>query len=216
MISLKFLQDTLDTLFGILDESPQRFGLKVFDCLVSQTLWIWTYKVEKLHLLFSLEFLEILYIFWLQTHTDSSISSARGQVQALNEYKLASSSLCYHGYMPNMATHEIHLRLLLNAYNPTPVLITGETKYIQFTLSHSLAKILDSDWSVVPICTLSINDMCNWCMKKAHIWAKQEVDKSISTQVHVINLLQDSKFQLFKPVMDNYIENHFAGALSYR
>uniref|UniRef100_A0A672P5U6 Dedicator of cytokinesis 4 n=1 Tax=Sinocyclocheilus grahami TaxID=75366 RepID=A0A672P5U6_SINGR len=29
--------------------------------------------------------------------------------------------------------------------------------------------------------------------------------------VHVINLLQDSKFQLFKPVMDNYIENHFAG-----
>uniref|UniRef100_A0A8C2KN35 Dedicator of cytokinesis 4 n=1 Tax=Cyprinus carpio TaxID=7962 RepID=A0A8C2KN35_CYPCA len=34
--------------------------------------------------------------------------------------------------------------------------------------------------------------------------------------VHVINLLQDSKFQLFKPVMDNYIENHFAGALSYR
>ncbi|XP_051548856.1 dedicator of cytokinesis protein 4-like isoform X2 [Myxocyprinus asiaticus] len=34
--------------------------------------------------------------------------------------------------------------------------------------------------------------------------------------VHVINLLQDSKFQLFKPVMDNYVENHFAGALSYR
>uniref|UniRef100_A0AAR2KLZ4 Dedicator of cytokinesis 4b n=1 Tax=Pygocentrus nattereri TaxID=42514 RepID=A0AAR2KLZ4_PYGNA len=34
--------------------------------------------------------------------------------------------------------------------------------------------------------------------------------------VHVINLLQDSKFQHFKPVMDNYIENHFAGALSYR
>uniref|UniRef100_A0A8B9L244 Dedicator of cytokinesis 4 n=1 Tax=Astyanax mexicanus TaxID=7994 RepID=A0A8B9L244_ASTMX len=34
--------------------------------------------------------------------------------------------------------------------------------------------------------------------------------------VHIINLLQDSKFQHFKPVMDNYIENHFAGALSYR
>ncbi|KAF5891017.1 dedicator of cytokinesis protein 4 isoform X1, partial [Clarias magur] len=34
--------------------------------------------------------------------------------------------------------------------------------------------------------------------------------------VHVINLLQDSKFQHFKPVMDDYIENHFAGALSYR
>ncbi|XP_026880343.2 dedicator of cytokinesis protein 4 isoform X2 [Electrophorus electricus] len=34
--------------------------------------------------------------------------------------------------------------------------------------------------------------------------------------VHVINLLQDSKFQHFKPIMDNYIEHHFAGALSYR
>lgn len=33
----QFLQDTLDTLFGILDESSQRYGLKVFDSLVS--LW---------------------------------------------------------------------------------------------------------------------------------------------------------------------------------
>lgn len=32
---MQFLQDTLDTLFGILDQSSQRFGLKVFDCLVS-------------------------------------------------------------------------------------------------------------------------------------------------------------------------------------
>lgn len=30
----QFLQDTLDTLFAVLDESPQRYGLKVFDCLV--------------------------------------------------------------------------------------------------------------------------------------------------------------------------------------
>uniref|UniRef100_A0A671QXK9 Dedicator of cytokinesis 4 n=1 Tax=Sinocyclocheilus anshuiensis TaxID=1608454 RepID=A0A671QXK9_9TELE len=36
---VKFLQDTLDTLFGILDESPQRYGLKVFDCLVSDVLF---------------------------------------------------------------------------------------------------------------------------------------------------------------------------------
>ncbi|TRY71348.1 hypothetical protein DNTS_021185 [Danionella cerebrum] len=34
--------------------------------------------------------------------------------------------------------------------------------------------------------------------------------------VHIINLLQDCKFQHFKPVMDTYIESHFAGALSYR
>lgn len=39
---------------------------------------------------------------------------------------------------------------------------------------------------------------------------------SIYFQVHIINLLQDSKFQHFKPVMDTYIESHFAGALSYR
>ncbi|KAJ6656254.1 hypothetical protein lerEdw1_003982 [Lerista edwardsae] len=34
--------------------------------------------------------------------------------------------------------------------------------------------------------------------------------------VHIINLLQDSKFHNFKPVMDTYIESHFAGALAYR
>ncbi|XP_043944609.1 dedicator of cytokinesis protein 4 isoform X2 [Protopterus annectens] len=34
--------------------------------------------------------------------------------------------------------------------------------------------------------------------------------------VHIINLLQDSKFEHFKPVMDTYIESHFAGALAYR
>ncbi|KAK7798702.1 hypothetical protein U0070_000354 [Myodes glareolus] len=35
-------------------------------------------------------------------------------------------------------------------------------------------------------------------------------------KVHIINLLQDSKFHHFKPVMDTYIESHFAGALAYR
>ncbi|XP_053109836.1 dedicator of cytokinesis protein 4 isoform X6 [Hemicordylus capensis] len=34
--------------------------------------------------------------------------------------------------------------------------------------------------------------------------------------VHIINMLQDSKFHHFKPVMDTYIESHFAGALAYR
>lgn len=38
----------------------------------------------------------------------------------------------------------------------------------------------------------------------------------VHIKVHIINLLQDSKFQHFKPVMDTYIESHFAGALSYR
>lgn len=35
----QFLQDTLDTLFGILDENSQKYGSKVFDCLVSFVLW---------------------------------------------------------------------------------------------------------------------------------------------------------------------------------
>lgn len=43
-----------------------------------------------------------------------------------------------------------------------------------------------------------------------------EIVISVYFQVHIINLLQDSKFQHFKPVMDTYIESHFAGALSYR
>lgn len=44
----------------------------------------------------------------------------------------------------------------------------------------------------------------------------QHCSPSLLLQVHIINLLQDSKFQHFKPVMDTYIESHFAGALSYR
>ncbi|XP_074553892.1 dedicator of cytokinesis protein 4b isoform X1 [Halichoeres trimaculatus] len=40
--------------------------------------------------------------------------------------------------------------------------------------------------------------------------------KVFDSLVYIINLLQDSKFQHFKPVMDTYIESHFAGALSYR
>lgn len=39
ILSQKFLQDTLDTLFGILDENSQKYGSKVFDCLVSFILW---------------------------------------------------------------------------------------------------------------------------------------------------------------------------------
>ncbi|XP_070611617.1 dedicator of cytokinesis protein 4 [Erythrolamprus reginae] len=34
--------------------------------------------------------------------------------------------------------------------------------------------------------------------------------------VHIINLLQDNKFHHFRPVMDTYIQSHFAGALAYR
>ncbi|KAK2096461.1 Dedicator of cytokinesis protein 4 [Saguinus oedipus] len=39
--------------------------------------------------------------------------------------------------------------------------------------------------------------------------------KVFDSLVHIINLLQDSKFHHFKPVMDTYIESHFAGALAY-
>uniref|UniRef100_UPI00358E5EA5 dedicator of cytokinesis protein 4 isoform X3 n=1 Tax=Myxine glutinosa TaxID=7769 RepID=UPI00358E5EA5 len=34
--------------------------------------------------------------------------------------------------------------------------------------------------------------------------------------VHIINLLRDAKFHNFRPVMDMYIQKHFAGALAYR
>uniref|UniRef100_A0A8C1QTX1 Dedicator of cytokinesis 4b n=1 Tax=Cyprinus carpio TaxID=7962 RepID=A0A8C1QTX1_CYPCA len=46
--------------------------------------------------------------------------------------------------------------------------------------------------------------------------SKRYALKVFDCLVHIINLLQDSKFQHFKPVMDTYIESHFAGALSYR
>uniref|UniRef100_A0A3Q1BPJ7 C2 DOCK-type domain-containing protein n=1 Tax=Amphiprion ocellaris TaxID=80972 RepID=A0A3Q1BPJ7_AMPOC len=34
--------------------------------------------------------------------------------------------------------------------------------------------------------------------------------------VFIINLLRDSRFYHFRPVMDSYIQNHFAGALAYK
>ncbi len=39
---------------------------------------------------------------------------------------------------------------------------------------------------------------------------------SIPVQVFIINLLRDSKFYHFRPVMDTYIQKHFAGALAYK
>lgn len=36
------------------------------------------------------------------------------------------------------------------------------------------------------------------------------------SQVFIINLLRDSRFYHFRPVMDSYIQNHFAGALAYK
>lgn len=35
-------------------------------------------------------------------------------------------------------------------------------------------------------------------------------------QVFIINLLRDSKYFHFRPVMDTYIQKHFAGALAYK
>lgn len=57
----------------------------------------------------------------------------------------------------------------------------------------------------------SFNDKQTEMLKR-----KQKTLFLVHFQVHIINLLQDSKFQHFKPVMDTYIESHFAGALSYR
>lgn len=38
----------------------------------------------------------------------------------------------------------------------------------------------------------------------------------LCAQVFIINLLRDSRFYHFRPVMDSYIQNHFAGALAYK
>ncbi|MEQ2169851.1 Dedicator of cytokinesis protein 3, partial [Goodea atripinnis] len=37
-----------------------------------------------------------------------------------------------------------------------------------------------------------------------------------SEMVFIINLLRDSRFYHFRPVIDSYIQNHFAGALAYK
>lgn len=36
------------------------------------------------------------------------------------------------------------------------------------------------------------------------------------SQVFIFSLLEDSKFEHFKPVMDAYITGHFAAALVYK
>lgn len=43
------------------------------------------------------------------------------------------------------------------------------------------------------------------------------LSRSLSlSQVFIINLLRDSKYYHFRPVMDTYIQKHFAGALAYK
>ena len=45
---------------------------------------------------------------------------------------------------------------------------------------------------------------------------EQILIKSHAFQVSIFSLLEDSKFEHFKPVMDAYITGHFAAALVYK
>lgn len=57
--------------------------------------------------------------------------------------------------------------------------------------------------------TLTPNTYCIFNMSHSFL-------PPLLSQVFVINLLRDSKYFHFRPVMDTYIQKHFAGALAYK
>lgn len=103
----QFLQDTMDTLFAVLDESPQRYGLKVFDCLVRH---VYNYAISDLQ--FSAEcfancilmthlfpFFSPAVLPWLPTEYkwQQNVFNCVGQWQGLhyNCLKFEKFTLCY-------------------------------------------------------------------------------------------------------------------------
>uniref|UniRef100_A0A9J8B9D5 Dedicator of cytokinesis 4b n=1 Tax=Cyprinus carpio carpio TaxID=630221 RepID=A0A9J8B9D5_CYPCA len=80
-------------------------------------------------------------------------------------------------------------------------------------ISNSLSKLKEIDGSeIVKFLQDTLDTLFGILDESSQRYALKVFD----CLVHIINLLQDSKFQHFKPVMDTYIESHFAGALSYR
>ncbi|XP_028813743.1 dedicator of cytokinesis protein 4 isoform X2 [Denticeps clupeoides] len=80
-------------------------------------------------------------------------------------------------------------------------------------ISDSLSKLKDLDGTEVVKFLQDTLDALFGIMDQS---SQRNGLKVFDDLVHVINLLHDTKFHHFKLVMDNYIENHFAGALSYR
>ncbi|TWW64578.1 Dedicator of cytokinesis protein 4 [Takifugu flavidus] len=87
-------------------------------------------------------------------------------------------------------------------------------------ISDSLSKLREIDGSeIVKFLQDTLDTLFGILDESSQRYGLKVFDSLVSSRfasVHIINLLQDSKFQHFKPVMDTYIESHFAGALSYR
>lgn len=108
----QFLQDTLDTLFAVLDESPQRYGLKVFDCLVRRTFTATPSHISA----------ECFTIWILMTNLFSSFSHAvLPNTNASQIYLIAwdrGRGLCYNrlsfeSYLSSLLGFMIHCTLFL-------------------------------------------------------------------------------------------------------
>uniref|UniRef100_A0A8C6UCJ8 Dedicator of cytokinesis 4b n=1 Tax=Neogobius melanostomus TaxID=47308 RepID=A0A8C6UCJ8_9GOBI len=85
--------------------------------------------------------------------------------------------------------------------------------------NQTLKGIKESFWITSFLCSTKLTqngDMLDLLKWRISVVLQRYGLKVFDSLVHIINLLQDSKFQHFKPVMDTYIESHFAGALSYR
>ncbi|OCT87399.1 hypothetical protein XELAEV_180210954mg, partial [Xenopus laevis] len=80
-------------------------------------------------------------------------------------------------------------------------------------IPHCLSKLKEIDGSeIVKFLQDTLDTLFGILNENSHKYGSKVFD----SLVHIINLLQDNKFQHFKPVMDTYIEAHFSGALAYR
>ncbi|MGH0125600.1 UNVERIFIED_CONTAM: hypothetical protein FKN15_010366 [Acipenser sinensis] len=210
---VKFLQDTLDTLFGILDVSSQKYGLKVFDCLVHIINLLQDSKFHHFkpvmdtyiesHFAGALSYRDLIKV--LKWYVDRIVEAEHQEriqqvlkateyifkyiIQSRRLFSLATGGQSEEEF--RCCVHELFMsiRFFLSQESKGSSPVT-QTQFLQDTLD-TLFGILD-------------------------VSSQKYGLKVFDCLVHIINLLQDSKFQHFKPVMDTYIESHFAGALSYR
>lgn len=144
----------------------------------------------------------------------------------------------------NTHTHQIQKEIKYNPYSssslqclyccsPFSMYRTGCAESLSFLFLQFLRDLLDTLFCLLddntdkygPLVFQSLvghlqQDKCNVIILQLFIFTITYGGfchlRSCVFQVFIINLLRDSRFYHFRPVMDSYIQNHFAGALAYK
>ncbi|MGH0154960.1 UNVERIFIED_CONTAM: hypothetical protein FKN15_051224, partial [Acipenser sinensis] len=210
---VKFLQDILDTLFSILDDNTDKYGPLVFQSLVFIINLLRDSKyyhfrpvmdtyIQK-HFAGALAYKELIHC--LKWYMDRSaevirqdhIQEAMRALEYLFKF-IVQSRILYSRATCGMEEDQFRLS------------IQELFQSIRFVLS------LDSRSSETLIFTQFLQDILDTLFSILDDNTDKYGPLVFQSLVFIINLLRDSKYYHFRPVMDTYIQKHFAGALAYK